>query len=51
MEGSPAREIGRALSLSPRTVEITAPTSARLETDSLAMLIRRYAALVEDAAP
>ncbi len=47
------KEIGRALSLSPRTVEThRANLSAKLGTDSLAQLIRRYAALVEaDPAP
>lgn len=52
VEGLTNKEIGRALSLSPRTVEThRANLFAKLETDSLAMLIRRYAALVEDAAP
>jgi FixJ family two-component response regulator len=47
------KEIARALSLSPRTVEThRANLSAKLGTDSLAQLIRRYAALVEaDPAP
>lgn len=42
------KEIGRALELSPRTVEThRAHLFAKLETDSLAQLIRRYAALVD----
>lgn len=47
------KEIGRALDLSPRTVEThRANLFAKLEADSLARLIRDYAALVEDdAAP
>ncbi|MEX8192528.1 response regulator transcription factor [Comamonas guangdongensis] len=52
VEGLTNKEIGRALSLSPRTVEThRANLFAKLETDSLALLIRRYAALVEDTAP
>jgi len=47
VEGLTNKEIGRALSLSPRTVEThRANLFAKLETDSLAQLIRRYAALV-----
>lgn len=43
------KEIGRALQLSPRTVEThRASLFAKLEAESLAQLIRRYAALVED---
>jgi len=42
------KEIGRALDLSPRTVEThRAHLFAKLGTDSLAQLIRRYAALVD----
>jgi FixJ family two-component response regulator len=46
------KEIGRALALSPRTVEThRAHLFAKLEAESLAQLIRRYAQLVdEDAA-
>jgi FixJ family two-component response regulator len=44
------KEIGRALTLSPRTVEThRAHVFAKLDVESLATLIRRYAALVEDA--
>lgn len=52
VEGLTNKEIGRALALSPRTVEThRANLFAKLEVDSLALLIRRYAALVEgDAA-
>jgi len=43
------KEIGRALQLSPRTVEThRANLFVKLETESLAHLIRRYAGLVED---
>lgn len=46
------KEIGRALTLSPRTVEShRANLFAKLEVDSLAQLIRQYAALVEEVAP
>ena len=42
------KEIGRALELSPRTVEThRANLFAKLEAESLAQLIRRYAVLVE----
>ncbi|MBX3664256.1 MAG: response regulator transcription factor [Burkholderiales bacterium] len=45
------KEIGRALAVSPRTVEThRASLFAKLDAESLAQLIRRYAALVEDAA-
>jgi two-component system, LuxR family, response regulator FixJ len=45
------KEIGRALELSPRTVEThRANLFAKLQADSLAQLIRNYAALV-DASP
>ena len=48
VEGLTNKEIGRALSLSPRTVEThRANLFAKLEADSLAQLIRRYAALVD----
>ena len=53
VEGLTNKEIGRALVLSPRTVEShRANLFDKLAADSLAQLIRRYAALVEDdAAP
>lgn len=45
------KEIGRALGLSPRTVEShRANLFAKLEAESLAQLIRHYAALVEEGA-
>jgi FixJ family two-component response regulator len=45
------KEIGRALDVSPRTVEThRANLFAKLDAESLAQLIRRYAALVEDDA-
>lgn len=48
IEGLTNKEIGRALSLSPRTVEThRANLFDKLATPSLAQLIRRYAALVE----
>ena len=48
VEGLTNKEIGRALALSPRTVEThRANLFAKLGADSLAQLIRRYAALVE----
>ena len=48
VEGLTNKEIGRALSLSPRTVEThRANLFAKLETPSLAQLIRQYAALVD----
>ncbi len=44
------KEIGRALDVSPRTVEShRANLFAKLEADSLAQLIRHYASLVEAA--
>ena len=46
------KEIARALTLSPRTVEThRAHLSAKLAADSLAQLIRCYATLVEEAPP
>lgn len=52
VEGLTNKEIGRALTLSPRTVEThRANLFAKLEAESLAQLIRRYAALVEETAP
>ena len=48
VEGLTNKDIGRALGLSPRTVEThRANLFAKLETESLAQLIRQYAALVE----
>ncbi len=48
IEGLTNKEIGRALELSPRTVEThRANLFAKLGAESLAQLIRRYAALVE----
>jgi two-component system response regulator FixJ len=45
------KEIGRALGLSPRTVEShRASLFAKLEAESLAQLIRQYAALVDEGA-
>ncbi|MBC7603068.1 MAG: DNA-binding response regulator, partial [Ramlibacter sp.] len=45
------KEIGRALTLSPRTVEThRANLFGKLEAPSLAQLIRRYANLVESDA-
>ncbi|MES2282713.1 MAG: response regulator [Pseudomonadota bacterium] len=44
------KEIGRALDVSPRTVEThRANLFAKLEAESLAQLIRQYAALVDSA--
>lgn len=46
------KEIGRALNLSPRTVEThRANLFAKLEAESLAQVIRQYADLVESDAP
>ena len=43
------KEIGRALSLSPRTVEThRANLFAKLQAESLAQLIRRYASLIDE---
>ena len=45
------KEIGRALAVSPRTVEThRANLFAKLDAESLAQLIRRYAVLVENSA-
>ena len=45
------KEIGRALALSPRTVEThRSHLSAKLQVESLAQLIRRYALLAEGSA-
>jgi two-component system, LuxR family, response regulator FixJ len=50
VEGLTNKEIGRALDLSPRTVEThRAHLFAKLEVDSLAHLIRGYASLVEQS--
>ena len=47
-DGLTNKEIGRALDLSPRTVEShRANLFAKLEADSLAQLIRHYASLVD----
>jgi FixJ family two-component response regulator len=49
IEGLTNKEIGRALSLSPRTVEThRANLFAKLQAESLAQLIRRYASLVDE---
>ena len=49
VEGLTNKEIGRALSLSPRTVEThRANLFAKLQADSLAQLIRRYATLIDE---
>ncbi len=46
------KEIGRALEVSPRTVEThRANLFAKLEAESLAQLIRSYAALADEQAP
>jgi two-component system, LuxR family, response regulator FixJ len=48
IEGLTNKEIGRALSLSPRTVEThRANLFAKLQAESLAQLIRRYASLID----
>lgn len=50
VEGLTNKEIGRALGVSPRTVEThRANLFAKLEVASLAQLIRRFAALVDGA--
>lgn len=49
VEGLTAKQIARAIGVSPRTVEThRANLSAKLEIESLAQLIRRFAALVEE---
>jgi FixJ family two-component response regulator len=49
VSGLTNKEIGRALALSPRTVEThRANLFAKLGADSLAQLIRQYAALVDE---
>ncbi len=49
VEGLTNKEIGRALTLSPRTVEAhRANLFAKLEASSLAQLIRQYASLVDE---
>ena len=51
VEGLTNKEIGRALTLSPRTVEThRANLFGKLQAESLAQLIRRYAALVDEGA-
>jgi FixJ family two-component response regulator len=51
VEGLTNKEIGRALDLSPRTVEThRANLFAKLGAESLAQLIRHYAALADEAA-
>lgn len=50
IEGQTAKQIARALGVSPRTVEThRANLGTKLETDSLAQLIRRYSMLVEES--
>jgi FixJ family two-component response regulator len=52
VEGLTNKEIGRALALSPRTVEThRANLGEKLQVQTLAQLIRRYAALVDGSAP
>ena len=49
IQGMTSKEVARALSISPRTVETyRAGFSAKLECDSLALLVRHYAALAAD---
>ncbi|TDM08893.1 MAG: DNA-binding response regulator [Ideonella sp. MAG2] len=51
VEGLTNKEMGRALGVSPRTVEThRANLFAKLEASSLAQLIRHYAVLVEEGA-
>ena len=52
VDGRTNKEIARALGLSPRTVETYRTHLAqKLETGSLAQLVRRYAALLDEPAP
>ena len=49
VEGLTNKEIARALAVSTRTVEVhRARLAAKLETDSLAQLVRQYAGLVDE---
>lgn len=49
VEGQTAKQIARQLQLSPRTVEThRANLAAKLQTASLAQLIRRFAAIVDE---
>ncbi|MEJ5991538.1 response regulator [Ramlibacter sp. PS3R-8] len=49
VEGLTNKEIGRALTLSPRTVEThRANLFAKLQAESLAQLIRRYGSLIDE---
>lgn len=49
VQGLTNKEIGRALTLSPRTVEThRANLFAKLQAESLAQLIRQYATVIED---
>ena len=49
VEGLTNKEIGRALALSPRTVEThRANLFAKLQAESLAQLVRQYAALIAE---
>lgn len=52
VQGETAKQVARALGLSPRTVETHRANAAeKLGTDSLAQLIRRYGALLDEAPP
>jgi two-component system, LuxR family, response regulator FixJ len=52
VEGLTNKEIGRVLTLSPRTVEThRANLFAKLQAESLAQLIRRYASLIDEGTP